>query len=299
MVIKHIVISGGGPTMFRTLGALQHLQEKMFWDIDNIQSIYGTSAGAIVAIILCLKFDWETINDYFLKRPWHEAFPVNAGTIFDAYSKKGIFDKTFIEKAFKPLFSAKDISLDITMKEFYEYSNIKIHFYSFELHEFIPIDISYESHPDLSLLTALQMSTAIPIVFAPYCIDGKCYLDGGISTNYPLNYCIDAGNKKEEILGFKNKYIEDVEQDKLTYMIDQESSMLDYIMSFIHRLIFNMNTESQQQTIPNEVIYEAQYLSFEYLQSVLSSQEIRTELKNNGINAGESFLNSQHTDNKE
>ena len=143
------------------------------------------------------------------------------------------------------------------------------------------------------------MSTAIPIVFAPYCIDGKCYLDGGISTNYPLNYCIDAGNKKEEILGFKNKYIEDVEQDKLTYMIDQESSMLDYIMSFIHRLIFNMNTESQQQTIPNEVIYEAQYLSFEYLQSVLSSQDIRTELKNNGINAGESFLNSQHTDNKE
>ncbi len=52
MTIKHLVISGGGPTLFRTLGALQHLQETTFWKIDEIESIYGTSAGAIVAVLL-------------------------------------------------------------------------------------------------------------------------------------------------------------------------------------------------------------------------------------------------------
>ena len=289
MTIKHLVISGGGPTLFRTLGALQHLQETEFWKIDEIKSIYGTSAGAIVAVLLCLRFEWDTLNTYFLDRPWHEAFPVNAGTLFDAFSKRGIFDRSFLEKAFKPLFNAKDISMDITMQEFYEYSKIEIHVYSFELHEFKPVDVSYKTHPNLALLSALQMSSAIPILFAPKCMDGKCYLDGGIATNYPLNYCIEAGNNKDEILGFKNKY-DNVNETEDAYNINTESTMLDYIGTFLHKLIFNMNTEQHQQYISHEVVYDTKYLSLSYLQSALSSKDIRSELMATGKAAAEVFL---------
>ena len=95
MTIKHLVISGGGPTLFRTLGALHHLQETAFWKIDEIMSIYGTSAGAIVAVLLCLRFEWDTLNTYFLDRPWHEAFPVNASTLFDAFSRKKNVQNSF------------------------------------------------------------------------------------------------------------------------------------------------------------------------------------------------------------
>ena len=289
MTIKHLVISGGGPTLFRTLGALQHLQETEFWKIDEIKSIYGTSAGAIVAVLLCLRFEWETLNTYFLDRPWHEAFPVNAGTLFDAFSKRGVFDRSFLEKAFKPLFNAKDISMNITMQEFYEYSKIEIHVYSFELHDFKPVDVSYKTHPNLALLTALQMSSAIPILFAPKCMDGKCYLDGGIVTNYPLNYCIEAGNNKEEILGFKNNY-EDIIESEDAYNINTESTMLDYISTFLHKLIYHMNTEHHQQSITYEVVYNAKVLSLSYLQSALSSRDIRYELMAGGKAAAEVFL---------
>ena len=289
MTIKHLVISGGGPTLFRTLGALQHLQETEFWKIDEIKSIYGTSAGAIVAVLLCLRFERETLNTYFLDRPWHEAFPVNAGTLFDAFSKRGVFDRSFLEKAFKPLFNAKDISMNITMQEFYEYSKIEIHVYSFELHDFKPVDVSYKTHPNLALLTALQMSSAIPILFAPKCMDGKCYLDGGIVTNYPLNYCIEAGNNKEEILGFKNNY-EDIIESEDAYNINTESTMLDYISTFLHKLIYHMNTEHHQQSITYEVVYNAKVLSLSYLQSALSSRDIRYELMAGGKAAAEVFL---------
>ena len=67
MTIKNLVISGGGPIMIQVLGAIQHLETNEFLDIKNIETIYGTSAGAIVGILLCLKFDWETINDYIIK----------------------------------------------------------------------------------------------------------------------------------------------------------------------------------------------------------------------------------------
>ena len=35
-LIKHLVISGGGPTMIQTLGSIQFLEENKFIDISNI-----------------------------------------------------------------------------------------------------------------------------------------------------------------------------------------------------------------------------------------------------------------------
>ena len=118
MTIKHLVISGGGPTMVQALGAIQHLEQNNFVNMNNIESIYGTSAGAIVGILICLKFDWETINDYIIKRPWHDVFPIKVQNIFDAYTKKGVYDVKTIEKCFKPLLDAKDIPMDINFGGF-------------------------------------------------------------------------------------------------------------------------------------------------------------------------------------
>jgi predicted acylesterase/phospholipase RssA len=120
MTIKHLVISGGGPIMIQILGAIQHLEKNDFLNMKNIESIYGTSAGAIVGALICLKYDWDTINDYIIKRPWKDVFPIKVQNIFDAYTKKGIFDIKTIEKCFKPLFGAKDIPLDINLENFEE-----------------------------------------------------------------------------------------------------------------------------------------------------------------------------------
>ena len=61
MTIKHLVISGGGPLGLRYLGALKKLEQEEFWNLDNIESIYGTSVGAIIGAFICLKYDWETL----------------------------------------------------------------------------------------------------------------------------------------------------------------------------------------------------------------------------------------------
>ena len=142
MTIKHLVISGGGPIMIQILGSIQHIEKQKFINMNDIETIYGTSAGAIVGILICLKFDWETINDYIIKRPWQDVFQINAKNIFDSYSKKGIFDETIIKKCFKPLFDAKDINIDITLKEFYDLSKIELHLFSFEINDYKTHDIS-------------------------------------------------------------------------------------------------------------------------------------------------------------
>ena len=284
MTIKHLVISGGGPIMIQILGAIQHLEKNEIFDTKNIETIYGTSAGAIVGVLICLKFDWETINDYIIKRPWQDVFPIKVQSIFDAYTKKGIFDTKTIEKCFKPLLDAKDIPMDINLNDFYKLSNIELHLFSFEINEYKVQDISYLTHPGLSLMTAIQMTSCLPILVTPVCIDNKCYIDGGMACNYPLSYCIDSGKNEDEIFGFKNKYIDEKEH------VNSDSTMLDFLLSFLFKAVFSVNTDRKQPQIKNELICDADYLSFSVLKNALTNMEVRRNLFENGIESASKFI---------
>jgi predicted acylesterase/phospholipase RssA len=284
MTIKNLVFSGGGPSMIQTIGSLQCIEDHKFIDIKNIETIYGTSAGAIVGTMLCLKFDWETINDYIIKRPWHEVFPINVQNIFDAYTKKGIFDIKTIDKCFKPLLAAKDLSMEITMKELYEYSKIELHFFTFEINNFKLEDISYLTNPDLKLLTALQMTCGIPILVTPVCFEGKCYIDGGIMCNYPLKYCLESGKKEEETLGFKNQY------DDNTNHVNSESTLLDFIMCFLFKVIHSLSIDHTQPKIKNELVCNISFLSIDVFRTAMSSIDTRKLLLQSGIDQANVFL---------
>jgi predicted acylesterase/phospholipase RssA len=236
--------------------------------------------------MLCLHFDWTTINDYIIKRPWHEVFPFNVQNIFDAYTKKGIFDIKTVEKCFKPLLDAKDIPMDINLEDFYKFSKIELHLFSFEINEYKIQDISYLTHPKLSLMTAVQMTCAIPILITPVCFDDKCYIDGGMACNYPLNHCIESGKLPDEILAFKNKYTE--EKTK----IQSDSTMIDFLLNFIFKAVFSVNTDRFQNKIKNEVICDAKYLSIEMLKNALSNIDARRNLFTQGTETAIRFLSS-------
>jgi predicted acylesterase/phospholipase RssA len=284
MTIKHLVISGGGPILIQILGAIQHLEKNNIVKMNELESIYGTSAGAIIGILICLKFDWETINDYIIKRPWHDVFPIKVQNIFDAYTKKGIFDIKTIEKCFKPLLDAKDISMDINLEDFYKITKIELHVFSFEINEYKIQDISHLTHPKLSLMTAVQMTCAIPILITPVCFDDKCYIDGGMACNYPLNYCIESGKLPDEILAFKNKYKDEKAK------IANDSTMIDFLLGFIFKAVFSINTDHTQSKIKNEVICDVTYLTIEILKNALSNIDVRRDLFNQGTETADKFI---------
>lgn len=290
MTIKHLVISGGGPSMIQTLGAIQYLETAEFINIHNIETIYGTSAGAIVGVLIALKYDWVTINDYIIKRPWQDVFAIKAQNIFDAYTKKGLFDIKTIEKCFKPLLDAKDISMSITLGDFFKYSNIELHFFAFEINNFVLDDVSHLTHPDLSLLVALQMTCGLPVLLTPVFIEDKCYADGGIMCNYSLKHCVESGKKEDEILGFKNNYI------KNESFITSESTIIDYLLSFLFKLIGNVNQDHIQPPIKNEVVFNIHFLSMDVLKKSVSDATVREDLFKSGESYAKEFLDNVKND---
>ena len=288
--IKHIVLSGGGHTMIQTLGLIEHLEENNIIHLNEIETIYATSAGAIVAILMSLKFDWDTINDYIIKRPWQDLFTIKIQDIFEAYTKKGIFTIDIFEKCFKPLFDAKDISMNITLREFWEYSHIEIHFFTFEINQFVVEDISYLTHPELPLLRAIQMTCALPVLVSPVCIENKCYVDGGVICNYPLQYCIEKNSENiDEILGIKNQYHID-ENSHFKNNIQTNSTLLDFVMTFLFKLIYSFNTDHKQPKIKNEIICHSSLMSIHILKSAISSAEVRKELLESGIESAKLYI---------
>jgi predicted acylesterase/phospholipase RssA len=222
-IIKNLVISGGGAAGFAFYGALKESEKRGLWNIHNIDRIYSTSAGSMVAVIISLGYDWETLDDYLIKRPWQNVYKCELPTAIQSIKTQGLFSKTVIQDTFTPLFNGKDIPIDINLEELYEKTNKDIHFITTEYETFEYVDISYKTHPKWKVIDAIYASSCLPILFSPFYMEEKVYIDGGIRMNYPLQVCLLDGCDPNEILGIRR--------------VDPESNIFNKIQ--IHQTIFD------------------------------------------------------------
>ena len=299
MPIKHLIISGGGPIGLQFLGALEYLNKSGFWNVENIESIYATSIGTLIGTFIALKYDWETLNKYIIERPWHDAFKINGKQIFDAFYKKGLYDLKTIEIVFKPLLEAKDLSLNITLKEFYEYTKIEFHLYTFEQNKFETVDLSYKTHPDLGLLQAILMSSAIPGLFTPTCIENDCHIDGGVLATFPLIYCLnDNGGleKQDEMLGIKFYIYGDRPIVYKTNSITSESNILEHAINFFMNAMNYIDKTLKKYEINNliECKNETNFLSIEVMRESLRNQDLRRDWIEQGYEDAKQFLETKY-----
>lgn len=275
--IKHLVIPGGGVAGFAYYGILRNSNIQGYWDIDNIKTIYSTSAGSMLAILIALKYDWEICDDYLIKRPWHNVFKFDIQMIFASLQKKGIFDIKVLEDVFTPLFNGKDISIDVTMKEFFELTNIEIHIYATEINTFENVDFSYKTYPDIRVIDAVYASSALPIVFSPIIINDKCYCDGAFFSNYPINNCLNDGINHAEVFGIQNEYSANDNKS-----IDNNSTLFDYIMIIMNKTIEHVFSNKKHDDIAMEITIISPRISIYNIFNTVSSMEERIKLINYG-----------------
>jgi predicted acylesterase/phospholipase RssA len=282
--VKHLVISGGVVYGYAFYGCLRRLAEKGFWHIDNIISIHSTSVGTIFATIFALRYDWDTVNDYVVDRPWHTVFKIDMCAIMNCYSNRGIFPMDIIDKVFMPLFSAKDIPIDITMKEFFNITGIELHYNVTSITNFELIDISHLTHPDWKVMDAIYASCSAPIFFAPLVKDGTWYADGGFILNYPVDNCLNSRYKpkEEEIIGIKMNCVE------IELNIDN-TSLFEYIACLFIKFITKFTGTSKK--IKNEILISqlSEVTSYD-IHALVSSPQKRMRLIEHGIQIADDFI---------
>ena len=313
--IKHLVVSSGGPAGHIMYSVLRTLNLTGFWNIKNIKTIYGSSIGSFVAIIIALQYEWNIIDDYLIKRPWEKIYSMSSSSssssstgqssehssdsgkasggalsdaknkldyIFKLYKNHGLYGLKEFGEMLRPALQGKDFGIDVTFQEFYERTGIELHFIVTELNKFQTVDFSHKTHPKQGLVEACYMSCCYPFGFTPIYRDGCCYIDGGIINDYPVNECIrDQKCDIREILGVKMLW------ERKPANLTDKSSVLQFISTFFNQIKGNLFENRPTKPIPNEVVCVSKVFASQDWMNWMKDENYRREL----VLRGETFAN--------
>lgn len=282
--IKHLVIAGGGHYGLTMYGILRDAHKYGLWKIDNIKSMYGTSIGAFVCVIMCMGYNWDTLDKYIIDRPWHDVFHFDIYTIMNAFEQKGMFTKDVMHNMLKPLFLGKDIPLDITLKGFFDLNGIDLTVTTTEVNTLVLTPLSHKTHPTWKLVDAIYASCTLPIVFSPIITDTCCYIDGGLFATYPIELCINDNNKPNEIFGIRK--LSGLESINIT----NESSFFDFLLVIFRNIMRKFNTNLPHQEIVNEIHIEGGPISINGIIEFATSVDSRKKLIDYGSSLFKTFI---------
>ena len=273
--IKHIVISGGGIIFLPFYGVLREAQKRNIWNYDELQSIYGTSAGSLLGTIALLNLKWEDIDEYIIQRPWAKVFSIQLQELFTVGKNCGLKNIELIKSILSPLFGAKNISMDITMKEFYELNHIDFHIFITKLDNFTSIDINHKDYPDWKLVEAVYCSCCVPIIFCPFVKDNTYYIDGGLLNNFPLLNCINENQcNNEEILSLDIN----VPSTKKENILD----FFQFLFLLFIRIFQHLTNRKIIPILSNTIKVHFVDTSLSNLSKIIELPEKRSELIENG-----------------
>lgn len=187
--LKHLVLSGGGLLGISYIGLFKYFEEKNV--IKTIESITGSSAGALFGSLLALGYTSNELNLIVKQMVFKDYLQINVDSILNFTTLKGFESGNKLNLFIKKCIYNKTNNENFTFIQLYEKYNINLQIgvtnltqHKFEL-------LNKESNPDLPIHKAISASIAIPFIFEPITINNDIYCDGGILDNLPIDSVID------------------------------------------------------------------------------------------------------------
>lgn len=291
MNIKCLVISGGGPTGLLSYGAIKYTHMRNMWALSTLNSIYASSIGAFIACILVLGYDWDTVDNYLIERPWSSSFDSIQTDILEMFNDKGMDGESVFRICIEPLLKAKDIPIDITLEEFYNKTHIELVFTVTELNHntgLVTELISYKTYPNMGLIQAIASTTAYPMIFKPIFYEDKCFIDGGLLHNLPINLCLEhSGHNPDELLVFGTNKTSQIQTIQVT------SSFLEYFRLLMNKCHKSLDTITEQTVVPFIISsYADDVKDITTWYDVLCNPILRKELVKRGEEDANQFMKS-------
>ncbi len=229
---KTLCISGGGISGICVISALKCLEENKIFNNNKIKNYVGTSVGSIINFILILDYKIDFILEFFKSFNLNDLFSnIDIENLFENYglNKGNEFKKTLQSFLFNKL--QKN---DITFDELYKLTKKRIGIIGTNISKNREEYFSLETTPNMSVLLAINISIRIPIILTPIKYNNNYYIDGGISNNFPINYCN------------KNKTLGIILHNKINHNITNFNTCITAIYDNIFKFInykheFNIN----------------------------------------------------------
>lgn len=182
-----ICLSGGGVKGFSFLGALDYLELNSYININEINNWIGTSAGSILSYLFTLGYTVLEIRDFILDFNFNKIQP--EPTIDNLLVDFGIDDGSKLMLIIIGFLKEKYEIEDITFEEHFKLTNKKLTIIGTNFSKGTEGIFNYENTPLMSVLTAVRISSSVPIIFTPVLYESDYWIDGGFVNNFPIKYC--------------------------------------------------------------------------------------------------------------
>lgn len=179
-----LVLSGGAKRGILTLGALDYIYDKYPEHVSNIDTYIGCSIGAISNYLLILGYKPCDILIKLITKGFFSKY--KHMDIFKLTKCEGAYDWNLAGNFLKELTNMK-YNRQYTLKELYEEFGKKLVCITYNYTRQEEVVLSYETHPDLSCIDALHMTSCLPLLFEMFEYKGNHYIDGAIINNFPIN----------------------------------------------------------------------------------------------------------------
>ena len=272
--IKCIVISGGGAMFYQMLGIMNKLITNEDIKLNNITHFFGSSAGAILSVMLALNYEMDVLNNYLINRPWHNIIKTDIFEVISGFNKCGIINREHIIKCFESLFKGKDMDININLKDFFDKTQKEIHIYATNITDGICEDISHITHPEWCVIDAIHASVCIPTIVEPLIKNNKCYVDGGVVNNFPIDFAYNIFDKNQ-ILGLKTESSGANDNDNTELRFDNMLTFIYYVIVKSHSKFIVKPQISEK--LDNLFIIKKDNLDMIDIFSVFNSKDKRIE----------------------
>lgn len=185
-MIDTLIFSGAGVKGIYYIGAYKSLIKNKIINIDNIKNIICCSSGCIFGLCILLKYSIHFI-ECIIKKIKFDTF-LDYNDLNDLFCDNGLFDIKIIKKFINLLIYHKYHKKNITLKQLFELSKIKLIVKVYNYTDQCPEFFSYKKYPNLLVSDAICMSCCIPIFFRPILYNDKMYIDGGFHGMTPFLY---------------------------------------------------------------------------------------------------------------
>ena len=203
--IKNLVLEGGGVKGIAYVGAIQKLDDMSV--LEQVEKVAGTSAGAITACLLSLRYSATEIHKIVFDLDF-KSFEDHKN-LFRVFTKYGIYGGDAFLAWISKLIANKsgmNLSAKATFADFKAAGCRDLKVFGTDLYTQKSQEFSVDATPNAIVAEAVRSSMSIPMFFKAWKFSNSIpndhlYVDGGVLLNFPINVFTVNDQHVEQTLG--------------------------------------------------------------------------------------------------
>lgn len=178
-----VVIAGGASKCISAIGALHYLYIQE--DLSFIEHYAGTSAGGLLCYLLAIGYTPFEIIHFLCNSNFLDEFQnLNIAGVVD---QKGLINYYVVQEYLEKL-TINKIGFLPTFRDIRMRFGKNLTLVAYNLTKNKAEYFNADTQPHMSCLTAVRMTTNVPLLFERFFYNNCEYLDGGLVDNFPIEY---------------------------------------------------------------------------------------------------------------